>query len=312
MLKNQSDCGIIINTVKRIMKKPSDNTFAYIARNFFFLLPIVALPVVLLTVFQRETGAFDLLAEMAKTTAQTGSVKFSDFFSDLYAKVSIINFDRFADWNVSKVWFWLVTAIVVMLGFSLTVAHIERHMRLGVNEPFKWMSMMKSGAYNAFFYSLIMLVFYELCMVALSSFILLNSRIMNGWWAFGMSVLATVVIYAVFIVGFCFLLLTVPSMFCDGYRFGFAASYSIHLVAQHFKRFVGVFALTACLSGLALQLLKLVMMLLSGNIPIHILLYAIRALNYLWWLLFVPTYAIRNYIDYTEASRKDLKTLIFD
>lgn len=54
------------------------------------------------------------------------------------------------------------------------------------------------------------------------------------------------------------------------------------------------------------------MMLLSGNIPIHILLYAIRALNYLWWLLFVPTYAIRNYIDYTEASRKDLKTLIFD
>lgn len=168
------------------MKKPSDNTFAYIARNFFFLLPIVALPVVLLTVFQRETGAFDLLAEMAKTTAQTGSVKFSDFFSDLYAKVSIINFDRFADWNVSKVWFWLVTAIVVMLGFSLTVAHIERHMRLGVKEPFKWMSMMKSGAYNAFFYSLIMLVFYELCMVALSSFILLNSRIMNGWWAFGM------------------------------------------------------------------------------------------------------------------------------
>lgn len=58
MLKNQSDCGIIINTVKRIMKKPSDNTFAYIARNFFFLLPIVALPVVLLTVFQRETGGF--------------------------------------------------------------------------------------------------------------------------------------------------------------------------------------------------------------------------------------------------------------
>ena len=182
------------------MKKPSDNTFAYIARNFFFLLPIVALPVVLLTVFQRETGAFDLLAEMAKTTAQTGSVKFSDFFSDLYAKVSIINFDRFADWNVSKVWFWLVTAIVVMLGFSLTVAHIERHMRLGVKEPFKWMSMMKSGAYNVFFYSLIMLVFYELCMVALSSFILLNSRIINGWWAFGMSVLANVVIYAVFIV----------------------------------------------------------------------------------------------------------------
>ncbi|MFR3346610.1 MAG: hypothetical protein ACLTSK_00955 [Christensenellales bacterium] len=292
------------------MKKPSDNTFAYIARNFFFLLPIVALPVVLLTVFQRE-GLSICWRKWQRRRLRRPRLS-SPTFSDLYAKVSIINFDRFADWNVSKVWFWLVTAIVVMLGFSLTVAHIERHMRLGVKEPFKWMSMMKSGAYNAFFYSLIMLVFYELCMVALSSFILLNSRIMNGWWAFGMSVLATVVIYAVFIVGFCFLLLTVPSMFCDGYRFGFAASYSIHLVAQHFKRFVGVFALTACLSGLALQLLKLVMMLLSGNIPIHILLYAIRALNYLWWLLFVPTYAIRNYIDYTEASRKDLKTLIFD
>lgn len=294
------------------MKKPSDNTFAYISRNFFFLLPIVVIPVVLLLIFQRETGAFDLLTEMAKTTAQSGSVGFSDFFSDLYAKVSLINFDRFSDWNVSKVWFWLLTAIVVMLGFALTVAQIERHMRLGVKEHFKWISMMKSGAYNAFLYSVIMLVFYELCMVALSSFILLNSRLLNGWWAFGLSVFATLAIYAVFIIGFCFLLLTVPSMICDGYRFGFAASYSIHLVAQHFRRFVGIFVLTAVVSSLLLQLFKLAMMLLSNNVTIRVLLYIVRALNYLWWLLFVPTYAMRNYIDYTEAARKDLKTLIFD
>ena len=230
----------------------------------------------------------------------------------MYARVSLINFDIISEWNVSKVWFWLLTALVVMVGFSLTVAQIERHMRLGVKEHFKWISMMKSGAYNAFLYSLIMFVFYELCMVVLSSFILLNSQLFNGWWIWGMSVLVTVIIYAVFVIGFCFMLLTVPSMICDGYRFGVAASYSIHLVAQHFKRFVGVFVLTLVVSGLVLQLLKLAMELMTNKVAIHVFIYIIRALNYLWWLLFVPTYAIRNYIDYTEAERKDLKTLIFN
>ena len=51
------------------MKKPSNNTFAYIIKNFFFLLPIVVLPVALLLIFQRESGVFDLLIEMGKNVS---------------------------------------------------------------------------------------------------------------------------------------------------------------------------------------------------------------------------------------------------
>ena len=254
-----------------------------------------------------------MFIEIASTIKSGGQISFENFYADLYSYFSLINIKSNAVFGINVIWFWLLTYVVVIIGLCLSFSFVERHIKLGTRRYGNFFRNIDESFLFVIPYLLLMFVLYQIWTMLLSGAIILVSIIAQGWVFFVLSLFVTLIFYTAYFVFFSMLILTPPSMYFDGYRFSFAASYSLQLTGTHFFDSVIRILTTVIITQALLFLCRLLpAQLWLPEMYENVVLIVARFLFYLWWLMYLPSFSVCKYAQYTETRRADLKIKIFD
>ncbi len=295
------------------MRLQSKSATYYVFKNFIYLLPLVVLPSLMLAFFQSEKGPVVLFINMANIIKSGGQISFAHFYTDLYSFFSLVNIKSDAVLGINAIWFWLFTYVVLIIGLCMAFTFVERHIKLGTHRYGNFFKNLNESFLFLFPYLFLMFVLYQVWTLLLCGAIVLISIIAQGWAFFAFSLFITLIFYTAYFVFFSLLILTPPSMYFDGYRFGFAASYSAQLTGAHFFDSVIRILATVLISQALLFLCRLLpQQFWLPDMYDNVVLILARFLFYLWWLMFLPSFSVCKYAEYTETKRADLKIKIFD
>lgn len=288
------------------MKRGKKSTLVYIVKNFWFMLPIVALPAVLLgfvRASQYDNSPADFFISLFRHSSGGSEFKIENFSFDLFGYFT--GFNLGADW-----WIYLLGLISLFFALCMTVSAVERHMRLGLRSYTKIFTMLNESILAVLPYFVLALFLFEFISLIICGMIYLFYVLnISGWLLFFLSLGVTVAFYALYATFFLLTILTVPSMLSDGYRFNVAVSYSARLVSTRLgiviARFFGTFGIAWVIQSVSNYLLV--------NAPwypsaAHVL---VSIIYYLFWCCFLPVFAMKNYVDLTEGVRNDIRVSLF-
>lgn len=285
------------------MRTPKASSIFYMLRNAVFLLPLTILPAVLLAFSQTPVINFTQVDFFVKFAQNLDAFEIKNFTIDLYRYFTSINTSNL--W-----WLWLFGVIALFISFSLTLPYIERHMRLGVRSYSRLLSMLNESVLLMLPYLICVLAAYEVVSLIICGMIYLFFLMgMGGLTLFGLSIVVALLLYIVFFMLFALTICSVPSMLCDGYKFNVAISYSARLVSTHFGKVLAQLFVPMALSFVLLGASRYLMAVLPLYTELTHLL--VSFLFYLFWVNYLPVYAMRDYTLLTEGVRKDLKVKLF-
>lgn len=270
----------------------SKSSITYIIKNFIFLVLPASVAALTLGIFNDGKSGFSF---------------YTDFFKDLDT-FSYLNkpfyevFSYFSPINFSNIWISLLCLVSIIISCGVIICSVERHMRLGVRSASRWLVMLNDSFLLVFPFLLLNLLLLELIALVATSVIVLLGLALKGAWLFAVSGILVGALYMAFVIVFLLLICTVPSMLSDGYSFRFAASYSANIVSQSLGKFILHLIMVLCVS----VLLKWLFGYLLGafSVPIDVIFY-------MFWVMYVPVFAMKSYINLTGGERKDIKAKYF-
>ncbi|MEG1528000.1 MAG: hypothetical protein RR248_04025 [Clostridia bacterium] len=287
------------------MRKQSDSSISYVFRNFFFLLPFCILPALLMAFATTSYANLTPIDFLIKILKQQEAFVLTDFFNDVYIYFSLINF-------TPRWWAWALGGILAVLSLCCTFSAVERHMRLGIKRYNNLATYINESFLTVFSYAFLLICCCELLALATSGLILLViSTTTRKWIIIAISLLLIVLFFTIITIIVVATLCTVPSRLMDGYKLNVAMSYSAQIVSKSFgivfiKLWVLVIASLLVLGG-SNVILNLFPSFLSRYI--HLIVATAFAL---FWLIEIPAFSFKTYIDLTNGERKDLKTNLFN
>lgn len=278
------------------MRYQSESTISYIFRNFFSLLVLLILPSLVLGIFCADHSDVGFIQEFV--TAEKTSETINAFSIELIRYFSILNLSD--NW-----WVFLLGSVLLVMGESILMTRVQRHMRLGVSQFTVSLSRAASIMLPTAIY-LLLNCLASLCLtfmgVGVTVLIGLSADV-SAMALVVISIALQVVLKIGFIMLACLFICVIPAMQCEGYKMNIAASYSVKIVSRYYKK--------VSLACLAVFLIAAVFY-YGVAIVAPFLKEVVSILTYLWWSLFVACYAERIYIQYEEVGRKDLKRILFD
>lgn len=288
------------------MKKGKKSTLVYLVKNFWFMLPLVILPAALLgfgNAVSLDSTPVDFFINYANSLNKVSALQMNDFTADL--------FNYFTSFNLSSNW-WVTLLGYITFFFALcsTVSAVERHMRLGLRSYSRVFSMMNESILSVLPYFLLAILSYEFVSLIICGMIYLFYVLgVNGWLLWCAALIVTVFLYATYMVFLMLTICTVPSMLSDGYRFNVAVSYSARLVSTKLAKIMAKFYGTFLVAWI-IKLASRYLFIQSGWYPMaaHIF---ICIIYYLFWVMFIPVFAMKNYNDLTEGVRNDIQVSLF-
>lgn len=285
------------------MKTPNSSSIRYFIRNFFFLFPLAVVPAFLLAIAQSTQLVYTPVDFLINIFRNMEVYSVSNFASDVYRYFSCVNTSPL--W-----WIWAIGLISSIVGFCLITPLVERHMRLGVMSYSRLISMFNESLLMVLPYFFTAFVAYEFVSMAVSGVIYLFTMLnISGWLLFTLSLVVVVVAYGFFVAFIILTICTVPSMLTDGYKFNVAVSYSARLVATKYKSIIAKFILLIVGSVTLLMVSRV--LLATQAVYTEIFHVIVAFLFYLFWMMYLPIFAMNTYIDLTEGVRKDLKVKLF-
>ncbi len=266
------------------------STIKYIVNNFFYLIPLVLIPTACMTFFFNPFKPLVFFQQLAKN-----GYRIDSWFGDVYRYFSIVNYNN--------VLLWLACVVLALCSLSVVLSSTERHMRLGVRNYRHLFRMFNDSVLYVLPVLLLFLIINEVFAVIVSGLIVLFSMFVSGVWLEVLAGVVWILSSLLFIGLFVFSCCTVPSMISDGYKFNVALSYSISLVQNKFWQTFFSFVATYLAS---LVIMCLVFYFLNPAF------YVIKFLFLLVWLMFLPVFCMRKYVEFTGGDRKDIESSVFD
>lgn len=287
------------------MRKGKKSTLVYMIKNFWFMLPLAILPAALLGFVGAaayDNSPADFFVSLARRLTGGESLVVENFTKDLFGYFTSFN-------TTENFWIYILGLISLFFSLCMTVAAVERHMRLGLRSYTRIFAMLNESILAVFPYFLLALAAFEFISLIICGMIYLF-YVMNigGWLFFFLSLAVTAGFYIMYAAFFMLTICTIPSMLSDGYRFNVAVSYSARLVSTKMgvimARFCGTF-LVAWLVQAASNLLASAAWYPNG---VHVV---VNIIYYFFWCCYLPVFAMKNYNDLTEGVRKDITVSLF-
>lgn len=264
------------------------STISYILRNFLFIGLPASVAAVTLALFNKGKDGFSFFIDFLRDL-NTFSYLNKTFY-EIFSYFSPIDFSNF--------WLSMLCIVAILISFCVIICSVERHMRLGVRSAARWLVMLNDSFLLVLPYVGILIAMLELFAVVATSVIVLLGLGMHGAWLFVISITIVILLYLLFLFLFVLLVCTVPSMVADGYSFRFAASYSANIVQQRLLRIIINLTSMIAISITAKWAFKF--WLGDFSLPIDIVFY-------MFWVMYVPVFAMKSYITLTGGERKDIK-----
>ena len=191
----------------------------YIAKNFFYILPLAILPAFLLSLSTDEGAISKVLIESI-----AGDIAAWSFF-ELFQAISILSFG-----NWQSIVFGILGIIAIVPCVALIMAFLEKHFRIGKRTLNGLFSKINDNFLSTCGYALLFVAVYEVWALLTAALVFLMSMIPIVWLAHTLSILFYVSMHVLllYIVGLIYLWL--PCMQITGFRAIEALQYSHQLI----------------------------------------------------------------------------------
>ena len=261
----------------------------YVLKNFIYLFPLAVIPALFLSLSTDKEAIF-----CALETVFSG--KINEFhFSHLFNAISIFNFA-----SPKSVLFGLVGVIFMVICGACIMAMLDKHMRIGKRTFTGIFSKLNDNLISTCGYVFLLLIIYELWVLATATLLYIFSRITLVWLAYTLTAIVFLAMHVLLIYAIGLIYLWLPCMQITGFRALEALRYSNHLMAP--VKWV-ILAKQLLILLFAEGVLSLCAMFLNGFTTFTIIttvLYAIIIMTYC-------TRMMVAYFDREQIERADLR-----
>ena len=192
----------------------------YISKHFLYIFPLTILPAIFLT-FSTDRIAFECMIN----TISSGNLS-EMHFDHIFRAISLLNFG-----SVKSVIFGILCVICTILFVALTMAFLEKHLRIGKKTFNGILLKLNDNFVSTCVYVLLFLTFYEIWALLTSLLVLAISRIPDTTTAYILGVSTYLGMHVLLILAINLIYLWLPCMQFTGFRALEAFHYSYQLVA---------------------------------------------------------------------------------
>ena len=264
-------------------------TWKYILRNFFFILPFAVIPACFLSL---TVARGDFLSVYEKLLA--GNLA-GITFSEIFQVVSILNFS-----SGPALLFSVLGVLALIICGAILMAFLDKHMRIGKCTYNGMFSRLNENLLPTFWVVLILLLIYELW-AALLSLLLLLTTLLPSPFSYASAAFVVFAMHFLFLYLVACLYLWLPCMQITGFRAFEALRYSYILVEPLRQRIV----FSQLFSMLFAEILISASVLLLPNMEIVSI--VVTALLYMFMIMQFCVRMQVVYFDREQIERLDLR-----
>lgn len=280
------------------MRNPQ-SAYSYLFKNFITLLLMALAPSVVLSFSLDDKNIFTFFMEIIHKKDYT----INSYFSDVYSYFTSVGHNGFFGFLL-----WLLGIILLIVFLGIAFSSVEKKMRLGVSTGIRWLDLLNDSVMFVLPYVAVVFVSFELFGFVCSGMIVLFFTLLESKIAFiVVSLLFTILLYAIYFVLFAYLSLTVPCMMIDGYTFRFAAGYSITLVQKDIKKILLSLLIPFAICCALIITVSAIMVFNGVSKELVSLLSSIVSFLCLcFYLMYFPVVCVKNYMSITGERRRDV------